>query len=249
MFTFVDVAWPWVGLVAAAVLTFFLFTTDALRSDLSRPRRRDVQWLAFLAVAVYLVHQFEEYGIAANGVPHAFPDALCAQVGQPPYPGCSIPPDFYLAVNLPLVWLAAPVAAVLAPRSPLVALTLCGVIAVNAMVHIAPSVASGRYEPGLLTAVLLFVPITIGVAAALVTWGQPYGWRAAVPLLAAGALMHAVLGAGVVLFLRGVIPAWLLIVLQPAGIGAGFALVALAAVRLQHGSPGARRDDWDRAPT
>ena len=106
MFTWFDFAWPWFGLGFAVVLAVLLFATNLLRSDLGMPRWRDLRWLAFLAVAVYMVHNVEEYGIAANGVLHAFPDSLCTLLGQPDYPGCGIPPIFYLFVNLPLVWIA-----------------------------------------------------------------------------------------------------------------------------------------------
>ncbi|MDQ2699435.1 MAG: hypothetical protein M3Y46_11635, partial [Actinomycetota bacterium] len=76
MFTWFDLAWPWIGLGFATVLGILL-CTNVLRGDRSLPRWRDLRWLSFLAVAVYMVHNVEEYGIAANGVLHAFPDALC----------------------------------------------------------------------------------------------------------------------------------------------------------------------------
>jgi hypothetical protein len=228
MFTWFDLAWPWIGLAVAIGLVVLLFAGDALRGDPLVHRSSDLRWLAFLAIAAYLVHQFEEYGIAANGDVHAFPDALCAQLGQPAYPACPIPPAFFLAVNIPLVWVAAPVAALVARRSPLAGLTLCGVIAVNAVVHLVPSALAMRYEPGLLTAVLLFVPLVALMVAALARGDGRYRLRAAIVLVAAGGLMHAVLGIGLLLFLGGAISARTLIVLQPAGIAVGFLAVALA---------------------
>jgi hypothetical protein len=61
-----DLAWPWVGLGAAAGLFFFLFTTDKLRQNLDVSRWRDPVWLSWLAPAAYMIHQFEEYGIDAH---------------------------------------------------------------------------------------------------------------------------------------------------------------------------------------
>lgn len=233
MFTWFDLAWPWIGLVFAIALVILLLGTNMLRGDRSLPRWRDLRWLSFLAVAVYLVHNVEEYGIAADGVLHAFPDSLCGVLGQPDYPGCGIPPVFYLFVNLPLVWLAGPIAAVLSKRRPLAGLTLWGVIGVNAIVHIVPAVLRREYDPGLVTAVVLFVPLTALVAVAVLGPRGRYRRPAAAVLLGAGALAHAVLAGSLLAYLSGVMPVWLLLALQPAVIAVGFVLVGVADRRLQ----------------
>lgn len=226
MFGWFDLAWPWIGLGAAVVLVALL-ATPWLRSDRSVPRRHDPRWIGSLAIVTYLVHQVEEYGIAANGVPHAFPDELCALMGESAYPACTIPPAFYLAVNISLVWVAAPLAAILAPRIPALALVLWGVIAVNAVVHIVPAVLQVRYDAGLLTAVVLFVPLSIWVLGTMTGRQGPLRRGALAPVLGAGVLMHAVLAGSVLLFLHAGLPAWTMIALQPLGIAAGYGLVAL----------------------
>lgn len=179
------------------------------------------------------MHNVEEYGVSATGVLHAFPDSLCQLLGQSEYPGCGIPPLFYLAVNLPLVWIAGPIAALLAPRFPLAGLTLWGVIGVNAVVHIVPAVARQQYDPGLVTAIVLFIPLTAMTAVAAFGPRGPYLRGAGALLVAAGALMHVVLAGSALLFLRGVIPEWVLIVAQPAVIAAGFVMVAVNDSRLR----------------
>jgi hypothetical protein len=229
-FGWFDLVWPWIGLVGAAVLLVVLLATPWLRSDLSRERRQDPTWLGFLAVAAYLVHQVEEYGVALNGVPHAFPDELCGVLGQPAYPACAIPPAFYLAVNLALVWIAAPVAALLARRLPALGLVLWGVIAVNAMVHIAPAVALRRYDAGLLTATVVFLPLALWSLLGVTAKDGPLRRSVLLPVIGAGALMHAVLGGTVLLFLHAGLPAWALITLQPVAVLGGYA-VALRSQR------------------
>ena len=233
MFTWFDLAWPWIGIVFAAALGILLFATNLLRQSLATPRWRDLRWLSFLAVAVYMVHNVEEYGLAANGAPHAFPDALCEALGQPDYPMCGIPPVFFLFVNLPLVWIAGPVAALLAKRFPLAGLTLWGVIGVNAIVHIAPAVVRREYDPGLLTAVILFVPLTAMVFVAAFGRRGRYRRRAALLLTAAGMLMHAVLAGSLAGYLYAGTPEWLVLALQPAVIAAGYFVVGLLDRRLR----------------
>lgn len=226
MFSWFDLAWPWIGLGFAVVLGALL-ATSVLRGDLAVPRWRDLRWLSFLAVVVYMVHNVEEYGVSATGVLHAFPNSLCGLLGQPGYPACGIPPAFYLFVNLPLVWVAGPVAALLSRRAPLAGLTLWGVIGVNAIVHIVPAIVTREYDPGLVTAIVLFVPLTVMTAVAAFGRRGAYRRRAGLVLIGAGVLMHAVLAGSALLYLRGVIPEWLLLFTQPAVIAVGYALVAL----------------------
>ena len=76
-----DLNWPWIGLTAAAVLLAVLLGTDRLRDDARVSRWRDPYWLGWLAVPLYHVHEAEEYGVDATGTRHAFPDALCHQLG------------------------------------------------------------------------------------------------------------------------------------------------------------------------
>jgi hypothetical protein len=231
-FGWFDIAWPWIGLGAAGVLLVVLFATPWLRSDPALRRRADPRWIGSLAVAVYLVHQFEEYGLAANGVVHAFPNELCTLVGQPAYPACAIPASFFLAVNLTLVWVAAPVAAILAPRVPLLGLVLWGVIASNAIVHLVPAVALLRYDAGLLTAIILFVPLAVWALLGMTGDRRPLARSVLVPVVGAGVLMHAVLGASLLMFLRGGLPAWALISLQPLAVLFGYALAFTVGPRL-----------------
>jgi hypothetical protein len=197
-----DLAWPWIGAAFAAILLILLFATRLLQSAPALSRWRDPAWLSWLAVLLYLLHNIEEYGIDLLGVRHAFPDALCTNLGQPPYPGCTIPPAFYLAVNLSLIWVAGPIAALLSRRHPLVGFVFYGVIGVNGMTHLAPALILRSYNPGLVTGVLLFLPLTIWIARTQFGPARlPYKGFAAI--MATGALVHVVLAGSVLLFLHG----------------------------------------------
>ena len=55
--------WPWMGLGGAVVMIILLFCTNVLRSRPEVSRWRDPLWLAWLAVPMYLLHQFEEYSL------------------------------------------------------------------------------------------------------------------------------------------------------------------------------------------
>jgi hypothetical protein len=201
--SWIDLNFQWIGSAAAAIAVILLFSTDRLRSDLDRSRWRDITWLSWLGFAIYLVHNIEEYGVDLLGQFHAFPHFMCSMLGQPPYPSCPIPAPFYLAVNLPLFWVGAPVVAILSRRHPILGLSIYGVIFVNALSHIGEFMRSG-YNPGVLTSFILFLPISFWVARACFgKHGLPYGGL--MFIVADGVLLHAVLMVSTILFLHGVI--------------------------------------------
>ncbi len=200
--SWIDLNFPWLGSVAAVVLLVLLFSTNRLRSDFNQSRWRDLSWLSWLAVAIYLIHNVEEYGVDLLGQFHAFPHFMCAMLAQPPYPFCPIPAPFYLAVNLPLFWAGAPVAAIFSRRHPILGLSVYGVIFVNALTHLGAFVRSG-YNPGVLTALILFLPASFWVTRVCFgKRGLPYGVLAFI--VADGVLLHVVLMGSTMLFLHGV---------------------------------------------
>ena len=213
--TWFDLAWPWMGLVAAGILVVLLFATNRLRHNLSLSRWRDITWLSWLAVAAYMVHQFEEYGIDLHGVRHAFPNALCGTLGLDAYPACPIPPFFYLAVNISLVWFVAPLGALLSHRYPLAKLSLYSVLIANGLAHVLPWVLGRGYGPGALTAALVFLPLFLWVCyACFGKWGLPN--KGISVLVALGLLLHVILIGSLVLFIHGKLGAVLLNLIQVA---------------------------------
>jgi hypothetical protein len=199
--SWIDLNFPWIGCVAAVALLVLLFLSNTLRSDLSRSRWRDRVWLSWLAVAIYLLHNVEEYGVDPLGRFHAFPNSMCSTLGLSPFPSCPIPTPFFLAVNLPLFWVGAPIAALTSRRHPIVGLSLYGVIFVNALTHLGAFVRAG-YNPGVLTAVILFLPSSAWVARSCFgRRGLPY--KGLVLIVVDGAILHIILIGSMILFLRG----------------------------------------------
>jgi hypothetical protein len=203
-FGWFDLAFPWIGLGAALVLLALLFGSKLLRSDPASSRWRDLVWLSWMAVVAYLLHNVEEYGVDLLGQRHAFPGALCASLGLGPYPGCSIHPSFFLAVNIPLFWVTAPLAALLSRRHPLIGLSLYSVVIINALIHIQRAIVTGSYNPGLLTAVVVFLPLSIWVGHACFGRGG-LGYKAMALLIVWGVVLHVILAVPMLLFARGAI--------------------------------------------
>ena len=120
---------------------------------------------------------------------------------------------FYLAVNIPLFWIGAPIAALMSRRHPLIALTFYSVIFINALVHLVPLLAGVGYSPGTLTAAVLFVPVSIWVAFACFGKGR-LSYKAMALLVADGVILHVILMGSIQLFIRGMIDSAALVWIQ-----------------------------------
>ena len=170
--TWFDLHWSWLGLALSSALLLLLLTTNVLRGDVSSSRWRDPVWLAWLAPAAYMIHQFEEYGIDAHGTRFAFPDFLCVSVGMPPYPACSLPEPFFAAVNIPAIWIAGLACGLLSRRHPFVGLGLYGLHSTNALSHVGVALINGAYNPGALASAVISLPLSLWVGYACFVQGR-----------------------------------------------------------------------------
>jgi hypothetical protein len=200
MFAFYLV-WPYMG-IGAALLLALLLTTDALRSDRTVSRWRDLVWLAWLGTLAYLVHQFEEHGIDALGATYAFRGEMCRNFGFPDVEACPIPFSFVTAVNISVVWVFGPAAALLGRRRPELALAFFAVPIINAIPHIVPAAAQGTYNAGLVTAIVIFVPLSLWVFHVALSRYR-LGWRAVIATIAAGIVYHVIMIGSAAVFVAG----------------------------------------------
>lgn len=181
--------WPYVGLVLAVALVARLVTEP--RGADAGPRWRDPAFILPLLWPMYLIHQFEEHGIDMLGRPYAFLGALCATLGHGPGQVCPADPPFIFAVNAVGCWIAFASAFIFRRSHPMIAACAWGIPLINAQAHILPSLRGG-YNPGLLTSILLFVPLCAWMIKVMRDAGllrlRQVGWIAL-----SGVLTHAVL--------------------------------------------------------
>ena len=206
--------WPWIGLGAGSLL-FVLLTTNALRSDRSVSRWRDIGWLTWAAVCAYLLHQFEEHGIDVQGKAYAFRAVLCGNIGFADAGTCPVPVAFITAVNIAAVWAAGPLSALMAARWPVIGLSFFAIPATNLFAHAVPALTSQSYNPGLVTALALFLPLSLLAFAAAIT-RYHLGVRAVLATLFAGAVMHAILMGSLMSYVNGRFGLDTLLILQIA---------------------------------
>lgn len=97
---------------------------------------------------------------------------------------------------------------------PLVGLALYSVIFTNGLVHVLAALLTGQpYNPGLLTAVVLFLPLSAWVAYTCFG-GNGLSYRAMAFLIVLGVVLHVILAGPLMLAVRGVISNTLAVWLQ-----------------------------------
>lgn len=217
--------WPWLGLGLALVA----LVVGVVRGGgwLRDPRR-----LVWLGLPLYMLHQFEEHGIDLTGRRYAFQASLCHTIGhQGPLATCAATEGFIFAVNVGSVWIAMSVAGVAGPKRATFTLAALGIPVVNAVAHIVPAVRTGTYNPGLATAVLLFLPVCALLARELLRTGLVTR-RELVLVPLAGVGVHAVLLGSLFACAAGAIGQPALVAIQIAN---GFLPVVLGLVAYRLG--------------
>ena len=190
------------------------------------PRWRDPAWLLCLMLPVYMVHQFEEHGFDVLGRRYHFVVDMCGMLGHASPASCPADPAFIFAVNVGGVWVAGLCAILWRRRNPMVGACAFGIPLVNGVAHLGPAIAHGAYNSGLLTGVLVFLPLGAYVLRTLVHAGILDLRRVAV-VIASGVAVHAALMGVLLAYAGGVIPRPLMLGLQ---VAIGFVPLLVGAV-------------------
>ena len=126
-----------------------------------------VRMFAVLLLLAYIVHQFEEHWIDIYGRIYAFQgtvnELLLSAPGFPESDVTVLTPASGFVINTSLVWLVAALAIWAGPDHPFPTLAMASIVLVNAASHITSAVLGGAYNPGLLTSVGLFLPLSLFV--------------------------------------------------------------------------------------
>lgn len=157
--------WPWIGLVAAVVLIILIFCTNIFRGRRDVSRWRDPVSLSWLMMVAYMLHNFEEYGLDAEGRAFRFPATACHAFGFSCLQACPFVPSFFVSVNVPFVWVVLPIAALCCRRNPAVGLAGAGLLLTNGMSHVVGLLTPMGYSPGTLTAAVILIPLGVWVFA------------------------------------------------------------------------------------
>jgi hypothetical protein len=110
-------------------------------------------WLFWLHVPVYMLHQFEEYVY-----PGGFKERLNETLGSG---GSEFPlnDERSFWINVPFVWMAMPLAAIIGLRVVIIPATLVAISTLNGLLHVGMGIRTKRYNPGFIASFFLNIPL------------------------------------------------------------------------------------------
>lgn len=194
--------WPYVGIGLAVLLITWIALER--RPAGSPPRFRDPASVLPLLWPMYLVHQFEEHGVDVLGRRYAFLAELCGVLGHEDLLTCPVDPEVVFAVNVGGCHIAFILAVALRRTRPLVAACAWGIPIVNAVIHVGSAMFHSAYNPGVVTSLVLFAPLTAWMLRVVVQSGAVER-RHVLRIIATGVAMHAVLMGSLLLRERGLV--------------------------------------------
>lgn len=151
--------WMKVGTLMAPFLVMVALSFSASES------LKNARSISLALLVAYILHQFEEHWVDIYGRTFAFKPYLNAFLSnlldhadvQEFMSNKSV-----FVINTSLVWLVGALAVWRGDGHIFAALCMAAIVVVNAMSHIGAGLISGSYNPGLLTAVLVFLPVGTG---------------------------------------------------------------------------------------
>ncbi|MGD1888582.1 MAG: HXXEE domain-containing protein [Cohaesibacteraceae bacterium] len=188
--------------VGTFMAPFLAFAALAFKS-------RDTNWtdariLSLGLLVAYIVHQFEEHWIDIYGQTFAFKPYLNGflsnLMGQ--QAGTELISDASIfVINTSLVWLVGALASWRGAQHIFAPLCMAAIVVTNGISHLGAAGLAGGYNPGLLTAVLVFLPLGIFAYIALSKSGAAWAGLVLASLLW-GLLAHIIMIGGIVLMNR-----------------------------------------------
>jgi len=154
--------WMKIGTYA---IPFILFTFFASRTEPTVSVFSDVKLMAVLLLVAYMTHQFEEHWIDLLGNQYAFygdvNQLLLTVLDAPNETIRPLTREAIFIINTSLVWLIGAIAIWRSPKHMFPSLAMAGITLVNGISHIALGIIQQSYNPGLLTAAVIFLPLAI----------------------------------------------------------------------------------------
>ncbi|MEL6416855.1 MAG: HXXEE domain-containing protein [Pseudomonadota bacterium] len=177
------------------LLPMLFFIALTFHGPISATSFRAPKFLALLLFAAYLIHQFEEHWIDLFGNEYAFQGSINSLVQRvlsfSPSQTGPLTAEAIFVINTSLVWLVAAVAIWQAPQRIFPTFALAAIVIINALVHIVVGVSTLSYNPGLLSSILVFIPL-----ATFTYWRIPARRTVLLVSLVWGILAHMIMGVG-----------------------------------------------------
>lgn len=190
--------WMKLGTYAVPLILFMFFSSIKEHPD---SILADTKLMSVLLLIAYLIHQFEEHWIDLLGNQYAFyeylNEVLLDLLGSQDSSVMPASPSAIFMINTSLVWLVGIIAIWSSKTYLFPALAMNGIVLVNAISHILSGILKHSYNPGLLSAIVIFIPLSI-VFYRKVLLTQPIAKLQVFASLVWAALAHVILIFGLI---------------------------------------------------
>ncbi|MEO1560776.1 MAG: HXXEE domain-containing protein [Cyanobacteria bacterium J06632_19] len=154
--------WMKIGIYAVPFILFIFFSS---RTEQTEEVFSDTKLISVLLLLAYIIHQFEEHWIDIFGNKYAFYEyfntLFLTVLGAQDSSIIILSREAIFLINTSLVWLIGIIAIWRSPKHLFPVLAMNGIVLVNAISHIFPGIFQQSYNPGLLTAIVIFLPVAI----------------------------------------------------------------------------------------
>lgn len=154
--------WMKIGTYA---VPFLLLQFFASRPQETSTGFSDTKLISLLLLVAYLMHQYEEHWIDLYGNYYSFfttTNELFKNILAVDNDNILLlTKEAIFVINTSLVWLVGTIAIWRSPNHLFPTLAMAGLTFVNALTHMIGGLVTQSYNPGLLTAVIVFIPLTL----------------------------------------------------------------------------------------
>lgn len=153
--------WPYISTPIGVLILLYVFYLIIHNSQLPNYNEYLGKILGWILISTYMIHQFEEHGIDIKGEKYSFQKSFCKFFGYNNVNKCPGDEKFIFSVNVPGLYIAGIIAGLFNNTRPIAAGGFAAVLLINAFAHSFGSIRIKEYNPGLMTSLLLFIPISI----------------------------------------------------------------------------------------
>ncbi|AFY58837.1 hypothetical protein Riv7116_6509 [Rivularia sp. PCC 7116] len=154
--------WMKIGIYTVPFILFIFFSS---RTEQTEVVFSDTKLISVVLLVAYMIHQFEEHWIDVFGNHYAFSEyfntLFLSILGVQDSSVIILSREAIFVINTSLVWLIGIIGIWRSPKHLFPVLAMNGIVLVNAISHIFPGIFKQSYNPGLLTAIVIFLPVAI----------------------------------------------------------------------------------------
>ena len=160
-FEFLVEHWMKIGTYAIPFMGIVIFAFNNSADDHSQ--FSNLRFLAVILLIAYILHQFEEHWVDLFGNYYAFyafnNNFILNSLGKPDASIKPLTKESIFVINTSLVWLVGLLALLRSPKHTFPLIAMVSIVFINGIVHVLAGLVKFQYNPGLLTSIVLFIPL------------------------------------------------------------------------------------------